>query len=45
MTAIRKAKIEDLANAVNVGFVGPSKSVRDSAGIPFLMGKMLAQVS
>lgn len=31
--------ISDLSDSVNVGFVGPSKKVRDADGIPFLMGK------
>ena len=39
MTAIPKYRIKDLARSVNVGFVGPSKTVRDTAGVPFLMGK------
>ncbi len=34
-----KIKISDLSRSVNVGFVGPSKKVRDVNGIPFLMGK------
>jgi type I restriction enzyme S subunit len=32
-------RIEDLCEAVNVGFVGPSSDARDAKGIPFLMGK------
>lgn len=31
--------IAELCSSVNVGFVGPSKKVRDSNGVPFLMGK------